>query len=125
MGERIEIEPIAITWRPVSAPIEGHLVQAQQGSLVEISFTGARVLARARHSMEIGSWIELDVEGDCAVVAVQRIAEATDSPGVLYSVAFVMLSPTLRARVDHTIATQLATRGLRHGGATPLLPVPN
>jgi hypothetical protein len=126
IGERIEIEPIDVMLLPVSSPIEGdHWVRQQKGSLVEISSTGATMLARTRHSIEIGSWVEVDVEGDCAVVAVQRIVDTDDPIGVVFSVAFVILAPTLRARIDHTIATHLATRGLQQRGATPLLPAPS
>ena len=122
IGERIEIEPIDVTWLPVSAPSEGHRwVRQQDGSLVEISATGATMVTRARHPVDIGAWIEIDVDGDCAVVAVRRVTETTDSTGMVFDVAFVMLAPTLRARVDCTIATRLGNRRPDHGSVTPLL----
>ena len=125
ISERIEIEPIDITWLPVSAPIDGHRwVRQQDGSLVEISATGAKIVTRAQHHVDIGAWIELDVEGDCAVVAVRRITETTDPAGMVFDVTFVMVAPTLRARVDYTIATRLGRRGLQYGNVTPLLPAP-
>jgi hypothetical protein len=65
------------------------------------------------------------IEGDSAVVAVQRIVDTDDPIGVVFSVAFVILAPTLRARIDHTIAAHLAARGLQPRGATPLLPAPS
>jgi len=83
--------------------------------------TGATMLTQAPHRIEIGSWIELDVEGDCAVVAIQRIAETTDPAALVYRVEFVMLAPTLRARVEHTIAAHLGNRGLHRGATPPLL----
>ena len=125
VGERIDIEPIDVTWLPVSTPSEGHRwLRQQDGSLVEISATGARMVTAARHPVDIGVWIELDVEGDCAVVAVRRVTETTDSAGMVFDVAFVMLAPTLRDRIDCTIATRLGHRGLVHGSVTPLLPAP-
>ena len=112
------------SWLPVSTPIERrHWVRPQEGSLVEISATSATMLTQAPHRIEIGSWIELDVEGDCAVAAVQRIA-TTDPPANVYSVGFVMLAPTLRARIDHTIAAHLENRGPDRG-ATPLALAPS
>ena len=125
IGERVEIEPIDVTWLPVSNPIARHdWVRPQKGSLIEISATGATMLTQAPHRIEIGSWIELDVEGDCAVVAIQRIAETTDPAALVYRVEFVMLAPTLRSRVDHTIAAHLENRGLDRGAAPLLLAAP-
>jgi hypothetical protein len=122
IGERVEIGPINVTWLPATAAVEGgRWVRPRQGSLVEISATGARVLTQARDGIEVGSWIELDVEGDCAVVAVQRIAETTEPAGIVYIVEFVMLAPTLRTRVDHALAAHLENRGLDRGAAPVML----
>jgi len=123
ISERVEIDPIDVTWLPVSAPIEGRRwMRPQEGSLVEISTTGARVITQAHHRIDIGSWIELDIEGDCAVAAVKRVAAMTEPAGIMYGVEFVMLAAPLRARLENTIAAHLANRGLHPGPPPPLAP---
>ena len=79
----------------------------QPVSLVEVSIGGARVMSRSPSRIEVGTWMELDVDGDRGVVVVRRIAEAEDPSLTVYGVSFVMLAAPLRARIDQTIARHL------------------
>ena len=108
IGERVDIEPMHLSWMPFTTQIhEGRRTRPQPASLVELSVTGARVLSRSPRRIEVGTWMDVDVDGHCGVVEVRRIAEAKEPSAVVYGVAFVTLEPTLRARIDETIAAQL------------------
>ena len=108
IGERVEIEPIHACWTPIAAQIQsGRWARRQPVTLVEVSSTGARVMSRWPSRIEVGTWMELDVDGDRGVVKVRRIADTKDPSVTVYGVAFVMLTPRLRARIDETIAAHL------------------
>ena len=108
VGERVEIEPIHASWITITAQIQGgRRARPQPASLVEVSVGGARVMSQSPSRIEVGTWMELDVDGHCGVVVVRRIAEQEDPSVTVYGVSFVMLAPTLRARIDQTIAAHL------------------
>jgi len=107
IGERVDIEPLHVSWMPFKTQIQGgRRARPQPASLVELSVTGARVMSRSPRRIEVGTWMDLDVDGHCGVVEVRRIAEAKEPTVIVYGVAFVTLEPTLRARIDTTIAAQ-------------------
>ena len=108
IGERVEIEPMHVSWIPFTTQFrDGRRPRPQPAALVELSDSGARVMSRSPRRIEVGTWMELDVEGHCGVVEVRRIAQAKDPSVIVYGVTFVTLEPTLRARIDTTISTQL------------------
>ena len=108
IGERVEIEPIHASWIPVTTQIQGgRRARPQPVSLVEVSIGGARVMSRSPSRIEVGTWMELDVDGDRGVVVVRRIAEAEGPSLTVYGVSFVVLALTLRARIDQAIALHL------------------
>jgi hypothetical protein len=108
IGERVEIEPIDASWIPVTAQIQGgRRARPQPVSLVEVSIGGARVISRSPSRVRVGTWMELDFDGDRGVVVVRRIADAADPSNTVYGVSFVMLDVTLRARIDQLIALHL------------------
>ena len=108
IGERVEIEPIHASWIPITAQLQsGRRTRPQPASLVEVSSTGARVMSRWPSRIEVGTWMELDVDGHRGVLEVRRIAENKDPSLTVYGVSFVTLAPTLQERIDRTISAHL------------------
>ena len=64
-------------------------------------------MSRWPSRIEVGTWMELDVDGHRGVVKVRRIAESKDPSLTVYGVSFVTLVPTLQQRIDQTIAAHL------------------
>ncbi|MEO8693295.1 MAG: PilZ domain-containing protein [Acidimicrobiales bacterium] len=105
LGERVEILPVAIAWTPAIAKQRpGRRAQPQPARLVEVSISGARIMARSRAGIEVGTWMTLDIESYHALVEVRRIVEADDGTGFTFGVSFVLLAPALQRKIGRTVA---------------------
>jgi len=105
LGKRVEITPIAIVWAPaIAKQRSGRRVEPQPAHLVEVSISGARVVAQSRAGIEVGAWMTLDVEGYHALVEVQRIVESDEGTGFTFGVSFVLLAPGLQETINRTVA---------------------
>src|SRR4029450_6389448 len=99
LGKRVEIAPVAVEWTPAIAKKRfGRRVRPEPAHIVEISISGARIGARSRERIEVGSWMVLDVDGYHAVVEVRRIADNDDKSAFVFGVAFVLLAPGLQQK---------------------------
>ena len=111
LGERVEIAPVAVTWTPaIAKQAHGRAPRSQPAHLVEVSVSGARIIARSRASIAVGTWMALDIEGYHALVEVRRIVEADDQPGFTFGVLFLLLAPALQQKIQRTVAQRRTRR---------------
>ena len=106
LGERVEILPVAIAWTPAISRQSGRGPRPQPAHLVEVSISGARVVARSRAGINVGTWMAIDIEGYHALVEVRRIIGADDGPDFMFGVSFVLLAPALQEKIHRTVAQQ-------------------
>jgi hypothetical protein len=99
--------PVAISWTPAIAKQSlGRGPRPQPAHLVEVSISGARIVARSRVGIEVGMWMAIDIEGHHALVEVRRIIEADDGSDFTFGVSFVLLAPALQQKIHRTVAQQ-------------------
>jgi len=112
LGERVEIAPVAITWTPAIAK-QGHgrAPRPLPAHLVEVSVSGARIIASSRAGIAVGMWMALDIEGYHGLVEVRRIIEADDQTGFIFGVIFILLALELQQKVHRTVAQRRTRQG--------------
>jgi hypothetical protein len=102
IGVRVQIVPVAATWRPVETttrrwPRRGARPQAVH--LVEVSVTGGLVVAETRDAIEVGTLMVLEIASSHSVVEVRNIRTTEHGTMFAFGVLFVSLAPELQQRV--------------------------
>ena len=112
LGERVEIAPVAITWTPaISKHGHGRAPRSQPAHLVEVSVSGARIIASSRAGIAVGMWMALDIEGYHALVEVRRIVENDERNDFIFGVVFVLMAPELQQKIHRTVAQRRTRQG--------------
>ena len=111
LGERVEILPVEIAWTPAIAKQSlGRSPRPQPAHLIEVSMSGARIVALSRAGIDVGTWMAIDIESYHALVEVRRIIEGDDGSDFTFGVSFILLAPALQEKIHRTVA-QLRTPG--------------
>ena len=114
IGERVTITPVAVAWMPAITENRrgrrGRRRSPQPAYLVELSVSGARIVAHSRSRIEVGTWMELDVQGHHGVVEVRRIEDTDNRSAFVFGVVFILLAPELQQRIYRTIALSRSRR---------------
>ena len=112
LGERVEIAPVAITWSPaITKQGLGRAPRSQPAHLVEVSVSGARIIASSRAGIAVGMWMALDIEGYHALVEVRRIVEDENRTDFIFGVVFILLAPELQQKIHRTVAQRRTRQG--------------
>ena len=106
LGERHVLGPVAVRWRLDGFTIEPErLVDAsgpQRAGLLDLSASGALVMARTADDLHVGDWLMISIQGATGPVIIRRIV-ASAMPGFSqYGVEFLDPMSEL-TQVVHTI----------------------
>jgi len=99
LGERAAVEGLWVGWHLDRQDQRGYLerrrhpVEQQWGLVVDLSVSGAGIVAPVSHQIAIGSMIDIEAGGFRGLVAVHRIAETDDPETRVYGVSFVDFPP--------------------------------
>lgn len=92
VGQRHPIESVPVTWRadlPRRSGLLRRRTGAQPAHMVDLSVSGAAVVAPAAGDLRVGSVVVVDYEGHAGRVVIRRIAAGPiASAGSLYGVEF-------------------------------------
>lgn len=125
LGQRFDVEGLEIVWVTRHPGDDGgllrrkvsHLVE-QSARLVDVSVTGAAVIAPASHHVQRGSTALIRIDGEEAVVRVERCSPTLRPRLMRYGVQFRRVDPALRARLEAVVDEgRAARRAARFGPA--------
>ena len=117
IGQRVSIVPVAGAWTPAGAKRRfrlGRQPRPQLVHLIEVSASGARVVAHSSKPIPIGTWMVLDVEGWHNVVEVRRVVAHADRSARTFGVVFVLLAPELEKKINDAVARARANAPSTH-----------
>ncbi len=102
--------PVAVRWRVqegVTAPADrGRRDGPEPAGLLDLSVSGARIMARTSDDLAVGDWTMVTIRGATGPVVVRRIAPATTEGFSHYGLEFLdPLSP-----LTQLVHTELAAR---------------
>ena len=105
IGERTAIEPTDITWLPVQKkPRLRRRTKPKPALLVQLSVTGAGVVAPADFAVHAGTRAVIEIDGLHGLVEVRHIEPSNDPFMSLYGVEFLSLDPKLSQRINRTLS---------------------
>lgn len=99
LGARHVVGPVAVRWRLDVGPM-GRAVEPADGSgaeragLLDLSVSGARIMARTSPDLSVGDWTMVSIRGHSGPVAIRRIAPSRQEGFSHYGLEFLdPLSP--------------------------------
>lgn len=104
LGWRLPVSDMWVTWRldrPDRRPLRQRRfpLERQFGRVVDLSVSGARIIAPFAADLRVGSLIRIEIEGHKGTVAIHRV-EPTDAEGLWsYGVSFVDFPPKFTDKV--------------------------
>jgi hypothetical protein len=102
--ERYSSMGIEVFWFPPTRTVLGTRPKKVKGEVVDLSVSGALLLAPANGKVHPGTLAELELEGSLGVVEVRHV-KATDDPGSFhYGLQLLRMEPKLRQRVYDLVA---------------------
>ena len=95
-----------ITWEPQLPKRLFRRASWEQATIVEISVSGARVLARANEAITRRSRISIGFGSDRGLVEVRRVEAAPDKSMAFYGVQFLWLDDNMQRLFDDAAAVE-------------------
>lgn len=99
LGSRVDVDELWVAWDLGRPDRRGflekrrHPVEQQFGQVVNLSVSGAAVVAPVAQHLRVGSMIDLEAGGFRGMVAVHRVDDIGDPERRLYGVSFVDFPP--------------------------------
>ena len=109
LGWRLPIGHMWVTWRldrPDRRPLRQRRtpMERQFGRVLDLSVSGAGILARFEPDLRVGSLIRIEIDGYRGTIALHRIESTDDEAFWFYGVSFVDFPPkftdAIYARLD-------------------------
>jgi hypothetical protein len=113
IGERFPTNEPRLGWLPQKSRSAGRVRRGTKPMLdcrfLDVSITGARLLAPEARELHVGSHISLDYDGESTTVKIHRV-ESHNPAFSVYGASFVELGP----RLKQIVYAADGTRSLRH-----------
>jgi PilZ domain-containing protein len=98
IGERFQTHEPRMGWRVWSANARRDNRRRKplpECRFLDVSITGARLLAPEAHDLRVGSLMVLDYDGEATMVKIRRV-ESYNNAFSVYGVSFIELGPRLK-----------------------------
>lgn len=91
LGERHVLGPVSVRWRLDGFTVEPEtlLEGPHRAGLLDLSASGALVMARTTDDLDVGDWLTISIQGATGPVVVRRIANASIRGFSQYGVEFL------------------------------------
>lgn len=76
----------------------------QQGDVIDLSVSGATVIAPTSDLLTVGTTVAIEIEGGRGGVAIRNIRPSTHHGMSCYGIEFLQLDPTVRKKVNEFVA---------------------
>ena len=124
LGGRYEVEGVAVGWRldrKDDRPVwrRRSPLPPEAGELLNVSVTGASVLAPATKELMVGSRVLIEIMGVTEPVKVRRIGRSRDSARSIYGIEFLGLHSNLRALICEGFLGEPSVRKTAHPDSRP------
>lgn len=99
LGARVPVQGLWVLWdlgrvdRRSARERRRHPVEQQFGQVMDLSVSGAGIVAPAAAHLRVGTMIDIEAGGFKGMIAIHRISEIGDPDQRLYGVSFVDFPP--------------------------------
>jgi hypothetical protein len=104
--ERYRAINLHLTWYPPTRNLLGTRYKPAAAEVIDVSVSGALLLAPQSRALEPGSIVDLEHDGGRGRVEVRHIHQALDPDQRYYGVLFVGLDQRLRTQIFEVVAKQ-------------------
>jgi hypothetical protein len=114
LGTRHVLGPVAVRWRLDDGPVVGPADQEREGGperagLLDLSVSGARVMARTSPDLAVGDWTTVSIRGRSGPVIVRRITPSRQAGFSQYGIEFLDPMSELTQLVHEELARRQAS----------------
>ncbi|HMJ78397.1 MAG TPA: PilZ domain-containing protein [Iamia sp.] len=114
LGARHVLGPVAVRWRlddgPVVGPAdEGREEGPERAGLLDLSVSGARIMARTSTDISVGDWTHVSIRGRSGPVIVRRILPSRQEGFSQYGIEFLDPMSELTQLVHEELARRQAS----------------
>ena len=105
LGERLGVHGVVVSFNTQGRRQPRWRRKFAEADVVDVSVSGAQLLAPDDHTVEVGQKITVCAGGALGSVRVRRIVPVTNGPLCVYGVEFISLEPPLEALLFAHLAT--------------------
>lgn len=114
LGTRHVLGPVAVRWRlddgPVVGPVDrGRDDGPERAGLLDLSVSGARIMARTSSDLSVGDWTTVSIRGRSGPVIVRRILPSRQEGFSQYGIEFLDPMSELTQLVHEELARRQAS----------------
>jgi hypothetical protein len=113
LGARHVLGPVAVRWRlddgPVAPADQGRSDGPERAGLLDLSVSGARIMARTSPDLKVGDWTNVSIRGRSGPVIIRRIIPSRQEGFSQYGIEFLDPMSELTQLVHEELARRAAT----------------